>query len=52
MAKTIELYWDIGSTNTYFALKLIGSDRQGTQAPSSSCIPSISAMSSATITMS
>jgi 2-hydroxychromene-2-carboxylate isomerase len=24
MAKTIELYWDIGSTNTYFALKLIG----------------------------
>jgi len=23
MAKTIELYWDIGSTNTYFALKLI-----------------------------
>lgn len=23
MAKTIELYWDVGSTNTYFALKLI-----------------------------
>ena len=24
MAKTIELYWDVGSTNSYFALKLIG----------------------------
>ena len=23
MAKTIDFYWDIGSTNTYFALKLI-----------------------------
>lgn len=23
MAKTIDLYWDVGSTNTYFALKLI-----------------------------
>lgn len=24
MSKTIELCWDVGSTNTYFALKLIG----------------------------